>query len=43
VLETKSGLEFQVAAQKIVVYSSIVNLAVQAVGIRREALAAAAG
>jgi hypothetical membrane protein len=39
-LDTKSGLEFQVAAQKIIVFSSIVNLAVQAVGIRREALAA---
>jgi hypothetical membrane protein len=42
-LDTKSGFEFQVAAQKIVVYTSIVNLAVQAVGIRREALATAAG
>jgi hypothetical protein len=41
-LDTKAGLEFQVAAQKIVVYSSIANLAVQAVGIRREALAATA-
>ncbi len=39
-LDTKSGLEFQVAAQKIIVFGSIVNLAVQAVGIRREALAA---
>ncbi len=41
-LDTKAGLEFQVAAQKIVVYSSIVNLAIQAIGVRREALAAAA-
>ena len=36
-LATKSGLEFQVAAQKIVVYVSILNLGVQAIGIRREA------
>jgi hypothetical protein len=42
-LDTRSGLEFQVAAQKIVVYGSILNLAVQAIGIRREALAVAAG
>jgi hypothetical protein len=40
-LGTKAGLEFQVAAQKIVVYTSILNLAVQAIGIRREALATA--
>lgn len=38
-LDTKSGLEFQVAAQKVIVYSSILNLAVQAAGIRREACA----
>jgi hypothetical protein len=36
-LGTRSGLEFQVAAQKIVVYGSILNIAVQAEGIRREA------
>lgn len=34
---TRSGLEFQVAAQKIIVYGSILNIAVQAAGIRREA------
>jgi hypothetical protein len=39
-LDTKSGLEFQVAAQKVIVYASILNLAAQAAGIRREALAA---
>jgi hypothetical membrane protein len=39
-LGTKSGLEFQVAAQKVIVYSSILNLAAQAAGIRREARAA---
>jgi hypothetical protein len=32
-----------VAAQKIVVYGSILNLAVQAIGIRREALRDEAG
>jgi hypothetical protein len=42
-LGTKSGLHFQVAAQKIVVYVSILNLGAQAIGIRREALLAAAG
>lgn len=36
-LDTKSGLEFQVAAQKVIVYTSIANVAVQALGIRREA------
>jgi hypothetical membrane protein len=36
-LGTRSGLEFQVAAQKIIVYGSILNVAVQAEGIRREA------
>lgn len=36
-LGTKSGLEFQVAAQKIIVYSSVVNIGLQAAGIRREA------
>jgi hypothetical membrane protein len=41
-LDTKSGLEFQVAAQKLIVYSSIGNLAAQAAGIRREARSAAA-
>jgi hypothetical membrane protein len=39
-LDTKSGLEFQVAAQKLIVYASIGNLAAQAAGIRREARAA---
>lgn len=36
-LGTRSGLEFQVAAQKVIVYGSILNIAVQAAGIRREA------
>jgi hypothetical membrane protein len=36
-LGTLSGLKFQVAAQKIIVYGSILNIAVQAEGIRREA------
>ena len=36
-LDTKSGLEFQVAAQKIIVYASIVNLGLQALSVRREA------
>jgi hypothetical protein len=36
-LGTKNGLEFQVAAQKIIVYGSILNIGVQAAGIRREA------
>jgi hypothetical membrane protein len=40
-LGTVSGLKFQVAAQKIIVYSSILNIAVQASGIRREARASA--
>jgi hypothetical protein len=39
-LATKSGVEFQVAAQKVIVYSSILNLGAQAAGIRREARAA---
>ncbi|HEY9643282.1 MAG TPA: hypothetical protein V6C57_22525 [Coleofasciculaceae cyanobacterium] len=34
-LDTQAGLEFQVAAQKIIVYVSIVNLGLQALGIRR--------
>jgi hypothetical protein len=42
-LGTRSGLEFQVIAQKVIVYSSILNLAVQAIGIRREALLTATG
>ncbi len=36
-LDTKGGLEFQVAAQKIIVYASIVMLGVQAYGVRRQA------
>jgi hypothetical protein len=35
-LNTPNGLEFQVAAQKIIVYASVVNLGLQAVSIRRE-------
>jgi hypothetical protein len=35
-LDTKSGLEFQVAAQKIIVYASVINLGLQAVSIRSE-------
>ncbi len=35
-LETQGGLELQVAAQKIIVYTSIVNLGLQALGVRRE-------
>ena len=34
-MDTKSGLEFQVAAQKIIVYASVVKLGLQAVSIRR--------
>lgn len=34
-VDTKSGLEFQVFAQKIIVYASVVNLGLQAVSIRR--------
>jgi hypothetical protein len=30
--DTKGGLQFQVAAQKVIVYASIVNLALQARG-----------
>jgi hypothetical protein len=41
-LGTKNGLEFQVAAQKIIVYGSILNMGVQAAGIRREARRATA-
>jgi hypothetical protein len=33
-VDTKSGLEFQVAAQKIIVYASVVNLGLQAVSVR---------
>jgi hypothetical protein len=35
-LDTQNGLEFQVAAQKIIVYASVINLGLQAVGVRRE-------
>lgn len=34
-MDTKGGLEFQVAAQKIIVYASVVNLGLQAMSIRR--------
>jgi hypothetical protein len=36
-VDTKSGLEFQVAAQKIIVYASVVNLGLQAVSVHRAA------
>jgi hypothetical protein len=36
-LDTKSGLEFQVGAQKVIVYASVINLGLQAVSVRREA------
>ncbi|MGC1385076.1 MAG: hypothetical protein WA823_14960 [Candidatus Acidiferrales bacterium] len=36
-LKTDSGLVFQVVAQKIIVYASILNLATQAYGLRRKA------
>ena len=36
-LDTRSGLEFQVAAHKIIVYASVLNLGLQAASIRREA------
>lgn len=36
-LSTKSGLEFQVTAQKIIVYSSIVGLGLQAFAMRSQA------
>jgi hypothetical protein len=36
-VHTDSGLEFQVVAQKIIVYTSILNLAMQAYGLRRAA------
>ena len=35
-LNTPNGLEFQVAAQKIIVYASVVNLGLQAVSIHQE-------
>jgi hypothetical protein len=35
-LNTPNGLEFQVAAQKIIVYASVINLGLQAVSIHRE-------
>ena len=33
-LDTQSGLEFQVAAQKVIVYASVINLGLQSVSIR---------
>jgi hypothetical protein len=36
-LDTKSGLEFQVGAQKIIAYASVINLGLQALSVRREA------
>jgi len=36
-LGTKNGLQFQVAAQKIILHGSILNIGLQAAGIRREA------
>jgi hypothetical protein len=36
-LDSQSGLEFQVAAQKIIVYASVINLGLQALSIRRVA------
>ncbi|MBW4661348.1 MAG: hypothetical protein KME15_21960 [Drouetiella hepatica Uher 2000/2452] len=36
-LTTREGLEFQVAAQKIIVYVSVLNLGFQALGIRQSA------
>jgi hypothetical protein len=42
-LKTDSGLEFQVVAQKIIVYTSILNLAAQAYGLRNAAVAALSG
>jgi hypothetical protein len=38
-LKTDGGLVFQVVAQKIIVYTSILNLATQAYGLRRAATA----
>jgi hypothetical protein len=35
-LDTKSGLEFQVGAQKIIVYASVINLGLQAVSVHFE-------
>ena len=42
-LHTDSGLEFQVVAQKIIVYTSILNLAAQAYGLRQAANSASGG
>ncbi len=39
-VHTDSGLEFQVVAQKIIVYTSILNLAIQSYGLRRAAVTA---
>ncbi|HEX6496039.1 MAG TPA: hypothetical protein VF018_11180 [Acidobacteriaceae bacterium] len=36
-LDTQSGLEFQVGAQKIIVYASVINLGLQALSVYREA------
>ena len=36
-LDTKSGLEFQVGAQKIIVYASVINLGLQAASVHPEA------
>jgi hypothetical protein len=36
-VDTKSGLEFQVGAQKIIVYASVINLGLQAVSVHFEA------
>jgi hypothetical protein len=36
-LSTPGGLQFQVLAQKMIVYLSILNIAFQAIGIRRAA------
>jgi hypothetical protein len=36
-LDTRSGLEFQVGAQKIIVYASVINLGLQALSVRQEA------
>jgi hypothetical membrane protein len=41
-LDTGRGLAFQVAAQKIIVYASILNLGYQALGIRHGAMESAA-
>ena len=34
-VDTKNGLEFQVAAQKIIVFASVLNLGLQALSVRR--------